>query len=54
MYYGLPLDVVVTPLANDLYQELGAACRGPVYLRGDPRYAWTDALILKFDLLPVS
>ncbi|XP_006461325.1 hypothetical protein AGABI2DRAFT_185602 [Agaricus bisporus var. bisporus H97] len=38
MLYGLPLDVVVTPLANDLYQELGAACRGPVYLRGDSSF----------------
>lgn len=52
MYYGLPPDVVVTPLPKDLYQELGSACRGPVYLRGDPRYAVTDTLLLRFDPVP--
>ncbi|KAF9443992.1 hypothetical protein P691DRAFT_839285 [Macrolepiota fuliginosa MF-IS2] len=38
MVFALPLDIVVTSLPDELYQELGAACRGPVYLRGDPNF----------------
>jgi len=38
MVFALPLDIVITPLPHELYQELGSACRGPVYLRGDPKY----------------
>ncbi|KAF9562951.1 hypothetical protein CPC08DRAFT_749159 [Agrocybe pediades] len=33
----MPLNF--TPLPNDLYEELGSACRGPVYRRGDPGFS---------------
>lgn len=38
MVFALPLDIVVTPLPDELYQELGSACRGPVYLRGEASF----------------
>jgi len=38
MVFELPLDIIVAPLPHELYQELDSECRGPVYLRGDPKY----------------
>jgi len=38
MVFALPLDIIVAPLPHELYQELDSECRGPVYLRGDPKY----------------
>lgn len=38
MVFELPLDIIVAPLPQELYQELDSECRGPVYLRGDPKY----------------
>lgn len=38
MVFALPLDIIIAPLPHELYQELDSECRGPVYLRGDPKY----------------